>query len=148
MRQFNCVGERETHPYVIPEIISQIANARDEDIIVRLGNNSYRDFLYAGDAVRMATELLEMGSFGEVYNMGSEDGLQIYELAELIGQIMEVNVTVREDLDRKRPWEIWHLQSDNTKLYKTIKYRPQIDLGNALTKTVVYFKNNGYVWDF
>ena len=51
MRQFNCVGERETHEYVIPEIISQLANGPS----VNLGNNSFRDFQYAGDAVRMAS---------------------------------------------------------------------------------------------
>ena len=143
MRQFNCLGERETHPYVVPEIISQIAKQPDDNVTVMLGNNSFRDFQYAGDAVRMAVELLECGEFGEVYNMGSEDGVQIYELAELIGQIMGKNVTVREDINRKRPWEIWHLQSDNTKLYKTIKYRPTVDLADALTRTVVYFKKNG-----
>jgi UDP-glucose 4-epimerase len=27
MRQFNCVGERETHEYVIPEIISQLSKS-------------------------------------------------------------------------------------------------------------------------
>jgi len=148
MRQFNCLGERETHPYVVPEIISQIAAQDDKDVVVKLGNNSFRDFQYAGDAVRMAVELLEKGQFGEVYNMGSEDGVQIYELAELIGQIMDKNVRVQEDINKKRPWEIWHLQSDNTKLYSVIDYRPQYDLANALTKTIVYFKNNHYQWDF
>ena len=84
MRQFNCVGERETHEYVIPEIISQLSKGNK----VHLGNNSFRDFQYAGDAVRMAVELLEKGQFGEVYNMGSEGGIQIYDLAELIGELM------------------------------------------------------------
>ena len=51
-------------PYVIPEIISQLAKSST----VRLGNNSFRDFQYAGDAVRMAVDLLENGEFGEVYN--------------------------------------------------------------------------------
>ena len=40
MRQFNCVGERETHEYVIPEIIDQLAKSNK----VNLGNNSFRDF--------------------------------------------------------------------------------------------------------
>ena len=43
LRQFNCIGERETHPYVVPEIISQLAASS----VVELGNNSSRDFLYA-----------------------------------------------------------------------------------------------------
>lgn len=151
MRQFNCVGERETHEYVIPEIIQQLA-IQDEhkaQAVVRLGNNSFRDFQYAGDAVRMAVDLLHNGKYGEVYNMGSEEGIQIYELAELIGKLMGFEqVIVQPDEARIRPWEIWHLQSDNTKLYSAISTRPNINLEEALNRTIKYFYDNGKKWDF
>ena len=160
MRQFNCVGERETHPYVIPEIIQQISkqnigNAilflpkekiKEKPAIVKLGNNSFRDFQYAGDAVKMATELLEKGQFGEVYNMGSEEGIQIYDLAKVIGNIMGKEIAVEVDESRIRPWEIWHLQSDNTKLYNIIESRPKVSLNEALQKTVIDYQKNGWVW--
>jgi len=145
MRQFNCVGERETHEYVIPEIISQLALSNN----VKLGNNSFRDFQYAGDAVRMAVELLEKGEFGEVYNMGSEGGIKIYELAELIGKLIghsSINISV--DQARVRPWEIWHLQSDNNKLYTVIDKRPEIELEEALNKTITFYFKNGNKWDW
>ena len=145
MRQFNCIGEKETHEYVIPEIIQQLAKSN----MVRLGNNSFRDFQYAGDAVRMAVELLEKGELGEVYNMGSENGIQIYDLACLIGDLMGHKETIIEtDDSRKRPWEIWHLQSDNTKLYSVIEARPEVNLREALQKTISYFYENGNSWDF
>jgi nucleoside-diphosphate-sugar epimerase len=145
LRQFNCVGERETHEYVIPEIISQLHKSNQ----LNLGNNSFRDFLYAGDAVRMAVELLEKGNFGEVYNMGSEDGIKIYELAQLIGRLMgHDEVVINVDQARVRPWEIWHLQSDNTKLYSIIESRPTINLEEALRKTVKYFYDNGNNWNW
>tara|TARA_R110002020_G_scaffold339183_3_gene554349 strand:+ start:3048 stop:4049 length:1002 start_codon:yes stop_codon:yes gene_type:complete len=145
MRQFNCVGERETHPYVIPEIINQLSISNK----VKLGNNSFRDFQYSGDAVKMAVELLEKGKFGEVYNMGSEGGIKIYDLAILIGKLMghdEVEVIV--DQERIRPWEIWHLQSDNTKLYNVIGARAITSLETALKKTIDYYQNNGKKWDW
>jgi len=145
MRQFNCVGERETHEYVIPEIIQQLAKGPT----VRLGNNSFRDFQYAGDAVRMAVELLECGEFGEVYNMGSEGGSRIYDLAHTIGKIMgHDEITIDVDEARKRPWEIWHLQSDNTKLYSVIEARPEVSLEEALERTVKFFYENNQSWDF
>jgi len=144
LRQFNCVGENETHPYVIPEIIKQLMAPWPEGQtrMVRLGNNSFRDFQYAGDAVRMAVELLEKGEFGEVYNMGSEEGIQIYDLAELIGKLMNVDVQVIPDKSRMRPWEIWHLQSDNSKLYSAIDTRPEVSLTEALRCTIKWFQNN------
>ena len=145
MRQFNCVGERETHPYVIPEIISQL-NVSNK---INLGNNSFRDFQYSRDAVTMAVELLEKGEFGEVYNMGSEDGIQIYDLAHLIGELMgHENVEINVDQARVRPWEIWHLQSDNTKLYNAIGERKPTGLRVALEKTIQYYKDNNCTWDW
>jgi len=145
MRQFNCVGERETHAYVIPEIISQLANSNS----IQLGNNSFRDFQYAGDAVRMAVGLLERGEFGEVYNMGSEGGIKIYDLARLIGELMgHEEVTINVDGARVRPWEIWHLQSDNTKLYDVIEERPEVSLREGLQRTINYFYDNQQRWDW
>jgi nucleoside-diphosphate-sugar epimerase len=145
MRQFNCVGERETHEYVIPEIIAQLA----ESNTVQLGNNSFRDFQYAGDAVRMAVELLEKGEFGEVYNMGSEGGVKIYELAEIIGKLIG-HSSIKIDIDqaRVRPWEIWHLQSDNTKLYSVIDRKPEVDLEESLQRTIDFYYENNKKWDW
>ena len=143
LRQFNCVGERETHPYVIPEIISQLSRGPT----VRLGNNSSRDFLYAGDQACMAIELMEAGSFGEVYNLGSEKAIKIYELAELIGELMlHRKIEIQVDEKRKRPWEIWHLQSDNTKIYKTIFSKPRVSLEDALRRTIIDYHSNGGRW--
>jgi nucleoside-diphosphate-sugar epimerase len=145
MRQFNCVGEKETHEYVIPEIISQLSKSNK----VKLGNNSFRDFQYAGDAVSMAVELLEKGEFGEVYNMGSEDGIQIYDLANLIGKLMgHESVEIEVDQARVRPWEIWHLQSDNTKLYSAIGNKIPTSLEESLKRTIQYFYDNGDKWDW
>ena len=145
LRQFNCVGERETHEYVIPEIISQLSKSNQ----LNLGNYSFRDFLYAGDAVQMSVELLEKGEFGEVYNMGSEDGIKIYDLAHLSGKLMGHNeVVINVDQARVRPWEIWHLQSDNTKLYSVIESRSITSLEDSLSKTIKYFYDNGSKWDW
>ena len=145
MRQFNCVGERETHAYVIPEIIHQL----DKSSSINLGNNSFRDFQYSGDAVKMAVELLEKGNFGEVYNMGSEGGIKIYDLAHLIGKLMgHEKVTINVDESRVRPWEIWHLQSDNTKLYSAIGKKNPTSLEEALKKTINYYYSNSKKWDW
>lgn len=145
MRQFNCVGERETHAYVIPEIIHQL----DSSSTINLGNNSFRDFQYSGDAVRMAVELLEKGQFGEVYNMGSEGGIKIYDLARLIGKLMgHKEISINVDQSRVRPWEIWHLQSDNTKLYSVIGKKTPTTLEESLKKTIKYYYDNNKKWDW
>jgi nucleoside-diphosphate-sugar epimerase len=147
LRQFNCVGERETHPYIVPEIITQLFRPSK---VIRLGNNSERDFLYAGDAVRMAVELLEKGDFGEVYNLGSENCVRVYDLARLISDLSGLRATVEEDEEKKaeRPWEIWHLQSDNAKIYSVIGERSLTSLPEALKRVLAYHGAYGrWVWE-
>lgn len=149
LRQFNCVGERETHPYVIPEIISQVHRQERTGMYVKmlLGNNSFRDFQYALDAVRDAVLLLEKGQFGEVYNMGSESGIRIYDLAHMIAKLMKSgDLMITKDPDRVRPWEIWHLLSDNSKLESVIGARRNTSLEDALILTIKDFRANGCKW--
>lgn len=153
LRQFNCIGERETHEYVVPEIISQLSrwdSRRGDYPKIYLGNNTTRDFLYAGDAVRMAVDLLEHGIFGEVYNMGSEHSITIYDLANRISRLMgfKEELKISASVTRKRPWDIWHLQSHNGKLYDAIQTRPHTTLNDALQRTIDYFVNNGNKWDW
>lgn len=148
LRQFNCFGERETHPYVIPEIISQLSQQTDYSVAtIELGNNSTRDFQYAGDAVRIATRLLEEGVFGKVYNMGSETTIKIYELAHFIGALMGFRaVVINKTESRIRPWEIWHLQSDNSKLNGVVGNYSTTEWETALQRTIDHFRSNGNKW--
>lgn len=150
LRQFNCVGERETHPYIVPEIISQLyKQKRNAVATVHLGNNSTRDFMYAGDAVRYAAELIDAGSPGEVYNLGSQAGIKIYDLARLIGSIMGFSkVTVDVDAARVRPWEIWHLQSCNDKIDARCKYRANTSLTGAISRAIAWHDASGGRWSW
>lgn len=159
IRQFNVMGERDTlHPYVVPAIYEQLSkymNLRSQDgnswyepqnravPIVKLGNNSARDFQYVGDSVKMAVELLENGEWGQVYNSGSERSIQIYDLAKLMANIMGFDsLEIVLDPFRVRPYEIWNLKSDNTKLYSVIKYRPKVGLEKMLKRTIKYFDDS------
>lgn len=145
LRQFNCLGERDVlHPYIIPEIYRQLL----KNDIVYLGNNSFRDFLYVKDAVRMAVELLEKGQYGEVYNLGSEQGIKIYDLAFMVAGILGKEIAVVEDESRKRAWEIWHLQSDNSKINSVIDSRPTVSLEEAVRRTIFYYQQNPDKWAF
>ena len=81
--------------------------------------------------------------------MGSEGGIKIYDLAQLIGSLMgHDEVIINVDQARVRPWEIWHLQSDNTKLYSVIGQKTPTPLDEALRRTIDYYYENGKSWDW
>lgn len=141
LRQFNCYGERETHEYVIPEIITQL----DKGNTVRLGNiNAERDFLYVKDAAEYAIELLEKGKPGEIYNLGASECISIKDLALLIGELMGRKTKIKIDKKKLRPWDIERLESDNTKIHNVVKYRPKTGFRDGLKKTIEYYKQYGF----
>lgn len=145
LRQFNCIGERETHPYVLPEILTQLSRSTN----LKLGTNSNRDFMYAGDAVRMALELIEKGEPGQAYNLGSERSISIYSLAILAGEVVsKPDVEITYESARKRKLDLMHLKSNNAKIYSVIDSRPTVTLEEAIYKTWQYFVSNESKWDF
>jgi nucleoside-diphosphate-sugar epimerase len=92
---------------------------------------------------------LEKGEFGSVYNLGSETSIKIYDLAKLIGRLMGfADVKIVQDPARVRPWEIWSLLADSSKIYSVIDYRPKVDLEEALRRTIGWFEANGWKLDW
>lgn len=149
LRQFNALGERDVlHPYVVTTIIEQLMKYKGQEIgIVNLGTNTARDFMYAGDAVKIAVLLLERGEWGNVYNSGSEEAIRVYDLAYMVGWVMGFKeVKVEFDKSRVRPWDIYHLLSDNSKINAVIGAFQRMKLEEALRRTIRWFEENGRRW--
>lgn len=157
LRQFNCIGSGETHPYVIPEIISQVVNcARREEKLakIKIGENTQRDFMYAVDAVRYASELILRGKFGQAYNLGSEKATYIYDIAELVVNRVKRKMDYKfkwihldKEQSRIRPKDIQHLCSDNTKIHNRVRYRQEESLLLALDEAIEDYLTNGWIYE-
>lgn len=145
LRQFNCYGERETHEYVIPEIISQL----EKSDTIKLGNiKAERDFLYVKDAAKMAVELLEKGKVGEVYNLGAGNYHSVEHIANLIAKIMGRKIKIEIDKKRLRPFDVERLWCDNSKIYKIIENRPKTSFREGLKRTIDWFYDHDKKWGF
>lgn len=149
LRQFNCVGARETHPYVIPEIMTQVSKQiNNEEIVIKLGNNTARDFMYVKDAARIAVSLIQKGRLGEAYDLGNESSISIYDLAAKIVSILSPGSTCKiyKESSRVRSADIWFLLADNQKLFDCIGVCELTDLDTALELTADYFTACNFVW--
>jgi dTDP-glucose 4,6-dehydratase len=147
VRPFNCYGPRETHPYVIPEIISQLASS-DE---VVLGNvEARRDFTYVDDTARAVCMLAGRGGVeGEVFNIGSGEDYSVKELAETTSLIMKAGpVKIRVDKARLRPYDVSRLICDSSKVRELTGWKPEVSLEEGLRRTVQWYKENGNTWEW
>lgn len=145
LRPFNSYGPRETQPYVIPEIITQLSKKN----IVKLGNiEAKRDFTYVEDTAKGAIMIMESDiPNGEVINLGSNKSYSIKELAYITGKLMRYkDIEIIIDKSRLRPLDVSVLQCDYTKAKKSIGWEPEIDIEEGLERTVNWYMGNGKHW--
>jgi dTDP-glucose 4,6-dehydratase len=124
-RPFNTYGPRQSARAVIPTIISQIANGKRK---IKLGSISpTRDFNYVLDTVAGFVALLNSDQgLGEAINFGSNFEVSIGETAQLIAEVMNVQIDIVADEVRLRPEgsEVERLWADNTKAKKILGWQP------------------------
>jgi dTDP-glucose 4,6-dehydratase len=152
VRPFNTYGPRQSARAVIPTIITQIANGKKK---IKLGSiHPTRDFNYIKDIVAgFISALNSDNGCGEVVNFGSNFEISIGETANLIAEIMNVNIHIVTEQNRLRPVnsEVERLCADNTKAGKLFGWSPQYShrkgFKKGLEETIKWFsdpKNLGF----
>jgi nucleoside-diphosphate-sugar epimerase len=146
-RIYNCYGPRETQPYVIPEIITQL----DKGPVVELGNvEARRDFTYVADTARalIAMSLCDLPN-GDAVNIGSNATYSVRELVDRIAPLMgHERWEIRTDPRRLRRLDVQHFQCDPSKLVKYTGWRPLVGLDDGLERTIRWFRDNGRAWSW
>jgi len=141
-RPFNTYGPRQSSRAVIPTIISQIASGKKE---IKLGDTTpTRDFTFVEDTCNAIVCLSESeNSTGEIINIGSNNEISIAELFELINKLMDKDVKLIKEEQRKRPEgsEVFRLKCDNSKIKEITDFKPTYNLQKGLEKTIAWFTN-------
>ena len=141
-RPFNTFGPRQSSRAVIPTIISQIANNSTE---LKLGDmKPTREFNYVSDTCDGFIALSKAEDiFGETINIGSNREISIEDLANLIKKLMDSDIEIVQEEQRKRPKgsEVMRLKCDNSKIISLTGFEAQTGLDNGLIKTIEWFKN-------
>ncbi|AYC28952.1 NAD-dependent 4,6-dehydratase LegB [Paenisporosarcina cavernae] len=147
IRPFNTYGPRQSARAVIPTIISQLASGKTK---IKLGAVSpTRDFNYVNDTVNGFISVMDSPqSIGEVINIGSNYEVSIGETAEMIADIMGINLEIETDEQRIRPGksEVERLWAENKKAKDLLGWEPMYakkdGLRKGLTETIEWFTNS------
>ena len=146
-RIYNCYGPRETQPYVIPEIITQL----DKGPVVELGNvRAKRDFTYVTDTARalIATLRSDLPN-GDVVNVGSGVSYSVEELVNKIAPMMgHERWEIRTDPRRLRRLDIEHFECDPRKVRSLTGWEPLVGIEDGLQKTIDWFRSHGREWSW
>ncbi|MCP5463714.1 MAG: SDR family NAD(P)-dependent oxidoreductase [Deltaproteobacteria bacterium] len=146
LRPFNTYGPRQSARAVIPTIITQLAGGKTE---IELGALSpTRDFNFVEDTVQGFIAALNHDEIiGKVINVGSGFEISIGDLVKLIAEVMEKDVTIKQDQSRLRPEksEVERLLASNELAAKLLNWKPEYagtdGLRKGLYKTAQWFSN-------
>mgnify|MGYP001262840827 CR=1 FL=1 len=141
VRPFNTYGPRQSARAIIPTIISQLLYGKTE---IKLGSlTPKRDLTYVIDTCKGFEEIYRSDSlFGEVTNIGMKSEISIGDLAKLIARLMNVELSIKSTDERIRPEnsEVNRLFSDNAKLLKYTKWKPNYTLEQGIAEVIQWMK--------
>lgn len=119
---------------VCNDFASQIARgeASEAPVEVRVGDlTKRRDIMDVRDAIRAMVRIVERGTPGEAYNIGSGEARPVADVLSTLSQLAKVPVTVVSDSSRKRLVdEPVHL--GDTRRLRALDWGPTIDMTRAL----------------
>ena len=124
VRPFNTYGPKQSTRAIIPTIITQCLRGNSE---IKLGNlSSTRDLTFVHDTCTGFFEIFKSdGLFGEVTNIGMNMEVSMGELANKIINLLNLDISITEDINRLRPKnsEVDQLHCNNEKLVKNTNWR-------------------------
>lgn len=126
IRPFNTYGPRQSSRAVIPTIITQIASGRKN---ITIGSTSpTRDFNFVLDTCNAFYCVAKSEkTIGKVINAASNFEISIGETAQLIAEVMNVEIDFNIDLNRVRPKgsEVNRLFGDNSLIKSLTNWEPK-----------------------
>ena len=143
VRLFNTVGPRQTGRYgmVIPTFVRQALAGRP--ITVYGNGKQTRCFGYVGDVVGALIKLMDrLDSVGQVYNIGSNEEISIFKLAEKVKELTNSEseiVFIPYDVAYEEGFEgMPRRVPDITKINELVGFRPGMTLEGILQSVISF----------
>lgn len=140
VRPFNHIGPRQAPMFVVPSFASQVAQLEKQGGgILKVGNvETYRDFTDVRDMVKAYLLALDMGKFGEVYNIGSARSIKIKEVLEKLLSFTKAKIKIQVEKSRLRTKDTQEVICNFTKFKKQTGWEPKIPIDTTLFDTIEY----------
>ncbi|HEX8965739.1 MAG TPA: GDP-mannose 4,6-dehydratase [Patescibacteria group bacterium] len=143
VRPFNHIGPRQAPAFVVARFASQIANIEKgkAEPILKVGNlSAKRDFTDVRDIVKGYVALIQKGTMGDAYNIGSGASYKIEDILNKLLSLSTIKVKVEVDPSVFRPVDVANLVCDITKIKTQTGWQPTIALDQTLKDTLDYWR--------
>jgi GDP-4-dehydro-6-deoxy-D-mannose reductase len=140
VRPFNHAGPRQSPRYVLAAFALQVAELElGRRACLEVGNlDVVRDFTDVRDVVRAYRLLVQHGQPGEIYNLGSGQGVCIAKALEHLRSLATEPVAVRVEAARVRSVDQPLLVADSSKLLAATGWKPQYTIEQTLADMLAF----------
>jgi NAD dependent epimerase/dehydratase len=140
VRPFNTYGPRQSARAVIPTIITQLLNGKQE---IKLGAlRPTRDLLFVKDTVAGFLAIAASDEVkGEEINIATQQEITVAGLAQKIIDLINPAAKIVSDEQRLRPdkSEVERLLGSNEKITRLTGWKPECTLDEGLRQTIEWF---------
>lgn len=148
VRPFNHFGPGQEEGFVISDFSAQIAQIEYGFVepVMYVGDlSSQRDFTDVRDIVRSYALLLERELETGIYNVSSGIPRKIEDILKNLVSLSKCEINIQVDPQKFRPSEVPSFTGDSSKLWESVKWRPEIDFYDSLKETLNWWrvKTNG-----
>jgi GDP-4-dehydro-6-deoxy-D-mannose reductase len=143
-RPFNHIGPRQESKFVVSDFSKQIAEIEKgkKEPIIYVGNlEAKRDFTDVRDIVKAYLLLIEKGTPGEAYNIGSGISYSAKEILDILLEFSPSKITIKIDPTKMRPSDMPDIICDNKKITNLTGWKSEIPLRQTLADTLDYWRN-------
>jgi UDP-glucose 4-epimerase len=138
LRYFNPYGPGKMYPpitHAIPNFIR--ATLAKNPIPLYWQGEQIRDFIYIEDLAHAHIDVLGLSGFN-IFNLGTETGVKVKDVVDLIFEIVGYKVPIA-DLG-ERSGDVHASYASSQKLTKAVGWRAKVDLREGLKRTIDYYK--------
>ena len=142
-RPHNIYGPNMGYKHVVPQIIKKAVDSQENqnNFIELIGSgNETRAFCYIDDLVNGLIILMEKGEDKEIYHIGNDDELSIFDLAKKITNLIDIKINLRKG-EQTHFGGTMRRCPDISKMRK-IGYDPKISIDIGLEKSVEWYLKN------
>jgi dTDP-glucose 4,6-dehydratase len=140
----NNYGPRQFPEKVVPLFLTNALDDRELPLYASTQNR--REWLHVDDHNRAIELVVERGTVGETYNVGSGIERSIEEIADLVLELTGKPEALKSIVP-DRPGHDRRYLLDSSKLRRQLGWKPDVDFEEGLRRTVDWYRENRSWWE-
>ena len=143
-RPFNHIGAGQDSRFVVSNFAKQLVEIKAgiKEPVIYVGDiDVSRDFTDVKDVVIAYKQLIEQGQNGEIYNICSGKSHVIREILQSMIDILQVEVTIKQDLKRMRKSEQRKVCGSYSKINNMLGWMPSIHINDTILDVLENWEN-------